>query len=682
MTRSLATIVLTMLPSIATAHPGTHIRLELLEERIAADSGNGELYLQRGRIHHSEDAWDAALADYDRAAMLGAAPDAVDMARAELLQQADRPGEALLVLERLLGRRPDHPKALLVRARARSALGHADAAADDYQRVLSMSPGASPELYLEISRALARAGRDGDSQAGFIRRRSSAGWPDPRAFMPERGGATNADPYNAGGALEVTRGPYLQRGTPTSLVVRWRTDEPSDSRVAYGTDPGNLARFAEDLALVTDHVVEVTGLVPDTTHFYSIGTSAGPLVGGDDQHFFITAPDVGTAKPTRIWVLGDSGTANDDARAVRDAYAAFAAGQPTDVWLMLGDNAYLTGTDVEYQAAVFDTYPEQLRNTVLWPTLGNHDGISADSSTQTGPYYDIFTLPRFAEAGGVASGTEAYYSFDYANVHFICLDSHESDRSPGGAMLTWLTDDLTATAADWIVAFWHHPPYTKGSHDSDSEGRLIQMRQNVLPILEGFGVDLVLAGHSHSYERSFLLDSHYGPSDTLDPPTMILDDGDGNVGGDGPYEKPTLGPAPHEGTVYAVAGSSGQIGGGSLDHPAMFFSLAELGSLVLDVDGELLTVRFLDAAGTIADELAIVKGGFDADGDGVPDAVDPCLGDNAAGDADGDEVCDDLDCDDADPEVGLPDGCGVCGGDNSSCGIFEDGFESGDTAAW
>ncbi len=79
----------------------------------------------------------------------------------------------------------------------------------------------------------------------------------------------------------------------------------------------------------------------------------------------------------------------------------------------------------------------------------------------TGPYYDMFTLPAAGEAGGIASGTEAYYSFDYANIHFICLDSYDVDRSVDGAMLTWLEYDLVATTADWIIAFWHHPPYTK-----------------------------------------------------------------------------------------------------------------------------------------------------------------------------------------------------------------------------
>ncbi len=250
---------------------------------------------------------------------------------------------------------------------------------------------------------------------------------------------------DAGATASVTRGPYLQRGSATGLVVRWRTDMPTDSRVRYGTDAASLSQTADVGATTTEHVVTLTGLTPDTTYYYSVGTTTAALAGGDATHFFVTAPPTGTAKPTRIWVLGDSGTANTNAQAVRNAYTTFTGARHTDLWLMLGDNAYNSGTDSEYQAAVFDMYPSYLRSSVLWPTLGNHDATSADSATQTGPYYDIFTLPTQAEAGGVASGTEAYYSFDYGNIHFICLDSQESDRSPSGAMLTWLQSDLLAT---------------------------------------------------------------------------------------------------------------------------------------------------------------------------------------------------------------------------------------------
>ncbi|MDQ2869689.1 MAG: FG-GAP-like repeat-containing protein [Acidobacteriota bacterium] len=418
-------------------------------------------------------------------------------------------------------------------------------------------------------------------------------------------------------AQTVTRGPYLQLQTAGSAVVSWSTDAPTDSRVRYGTVSSALTSAASDSASTTDHRVTVSGLSAATRYYYSVGTSVATLAGGDSTHSFFTAPSPGSSKPVRIWVTGDSGTADANVRAVRDAYLTFAANRATDVWLMLGDNAYVNGTDAEYQAAVFDVFPGILRNTFLWPTLGNHDGYSASSATQTGPYYDIFALPAAGQAGGVASGTEAYYSFDYANIHFVCLDSYGSPRGAADPMLTWLAADLAASASAWKVAFWHHPPYSKGSHDSDVEGELVEMRQFALPVLEAGGVDLVLTGHSHAYERSFLLDGHYGLSTTL-VPSMKKDAGSGRESGTGAYRK-RAGVHPREGTVYAVAGTSGRIAGGTLDHPAMYYSAAQLGSLVLDVDGGRLDARFLTSAGAVADDFTILRvqplrSDFDVDG--------------------------------------------------------------------
>ena len=409
-------------------------------------------------------------------------------------------------------------------------------------------------------------------------------------------------------AQTVVRGPYLQMGTSTGVVVRWRTSSATDGKVWYGSGPGSLASSTGDPAITTEHTVGLSGLLPGTRYYYAVGTSSQVLEGDDASHYFVTSPAAGSDGPTRIWVLGDSGTANDSARAVRDSYRAFTGSTHTDLWLMLGDNAYPDGTDPQYQTAVFDMYPEMLRKSVLWPTLGNHDGISANSSTQSGPYYDIFTLPRSAEAGGIASGTEAYYSFDVAEIHFICLESYETNRSPGGPMLTWLGMDLASTAKRWVIAFWHHPPYSKGSHDSDTEIELVEMRRNALPILEGYGVDLVLSGHSHSYERSYLIDGHYGDSSTFTD-SMKVDGGDGRADGAGAYSKPSSGPAPHEGAVYVVAGSSGQTSGGALNHPAMYISLNSLGSVVLDVNGPRLDAVFLGPGGTSLDHFTILKGG-------------------------------------------------------------------------
>ena len=408
-------------------------------------------------------------------------------------------------------------------------------------------------------------------------------------------------------AAIVERGPYLQQVTPSSITVRWRTDNETNAVVRYGVTAGALNLSAVGNQSGTEHEVTVSGLTPGTRFYYSVGDSTETLMGGDSSFRFLTSPISGSDGNTRIWVVGDSGTADSNARAVRDAYVAYSGDRPADIWLMLGDNAYDDGTDAEYQGAVFDMYPTILRNTPLWSTLGNHDGHSADSDSEQGPYYDIFTLPRNAEAGGIASGTEAYYSFDYGNIHFVTLDSYETDRSAGGAMLTWLENDLATTSQKWLIAFWHHPPYTKGSHDSDSEGNLIDMRERALPILESYGVDLVLTGHSHSYERSFLIDGHYGLSNTFDTSSMLIDSGSGREDDTGAYGKPVVG-NPNLGTVYAVAGSSGKTSSGSLNHPVMFVSLRTLGSMVLDVDGDRLDAAFIDNNGTRRDYFTIQKG--------------------------------------------------------------------------
>ena len=409
-----------------------------------------------------------------------------------------------------------------------------------------------------------------------------------------------------GQAPVLVRGPYLQLGTPTSIVVRWRTSAAVVGRVQFGPAPDAWSGSAQESSARTDHEVSLTGLVPDTIYYYAIGTSDTTLA-GDATFHFKSAPVAGTERPVRLWVIGDSGTGDANAKAVRDAFTAYTGSRDADLWLMLGDNAYTDGLDTEYQSAVFDMYPEMLRKTVLWPAYGNHDGSASDSATNTGPYYDIFTLPKDSEAGGVASGTEAYYSFNYANIHFIELESFETDRSPTGPMLTWLQRDLAANTQPWVIAYWHHPPYSKGSHDSDVEIELKEMRQNAVPILENFGVDLVLSGHSHSYERSFLIDGHYGDSTTFSA-AMKKDGGNGRVDGTGPYRKPTYAMAPHAGAVYMVAGVAGHTGGGTLNYPAMYTSQAVLGSVVLDVQGSRLDAAFIDSTGARRDYFSIVKG--------------------------------------------------------------------------
>ena len=130
------------------------------------------------------------------------------------------------------------------------------------------------------------------------------------------------------------------------------------------------------------------------------------------------------------------------------------------------------------------------------------------------------------------------------------------------------------------------------------------MRENFLFLLEAGSVDLVLTGHSHSYERSFQLAWHYGDSTTLTD-SMLVNAGDGRVGGDGAYVQYA---DAFTGTVYTVAGCSGKLSSGSLDHPAMFHSVQTLGSVILDVDGPRMDVTFLDSTGDVEDEFTMFDG--------------------------------------------------------------------------
>lgn len=153
----------------------------------------------------------------------------------------------------------------------------------------------------------------------------------------------------AGGGATLTRGPYLQKGTPTSLVVRWRSNVATNSTVKYGLTAANLNLTASNASSVTDHEISLTGLSANTKYYYSIGSSTQTLQ-GDANNFFVTAPTVGTQKKTYVWVTGDCGNNSTNQANVRNRYATYMGSNYTDVWLLLGDNAYSNGTDTEYQS--------------------------------------------------------------------------------------------------------------------------------------------------------------------------------------------------------------------------------------------------------------------------------------------------------------------------------------------
>ena len=428
---------------------------------------------------------------------------------------------------------------------------------------------------------------------------------------------------------QFMRGPYLALGTPRSMCVVWRTRRQIDPVVRYGRSPNRLdhSTCGQDILVKTknhanptlalhssaddvrQYEATISDLKPSTTYYYAVYDADQLLAGGDRTYRFRTHPKPGAVRPLRFWVVGDSGTGDQNQADVHMAMRSFSRNRhrPVDIYLHVGDMAYGSGTDNEFEGNFFKPYRRTLRNTVCWPAMGNHEGQTSSGVTGIGPYYDSYVLPKRGEAGGLSSGTEAYYSFDYGNAHFIALDSHDLDRSPGAAMGQWLTADLAQTDADWIFAYWHHPPYTKGSHDSDTENQLVEMREHIMPILEDGGVDIVFTGHSHIYERSMLIDGAYATPTTAEG--VVLDDGDGDPRGDGAYRK-SDGLRPHEGTVVIVTGHGGtglsRIGTVPIMRRVIF---PEHGSVIVDVKGDTATAIMLNSKGKQRDLFRIVKRG-------------------------------------------------------------------------
>lgn len=433
----------------------------------------------------------------------------------------------------------------------------------------------------------------------------------------------------------IIRGPYLQVITPNSIMIKWRTDIPTDSKVKWGTQLGNLNQTIVDNQVTTEHKVTITSLNSNTKYYYGVGNTQQWFTPEDSTYHFYTWANSNHSDPTRIWVVGDFGKANAGQVNTVKAFKNLNQNQKVDLWIWLGDNAYQNGTDQEYQEKVFDVYKEELRNLPFLGTPGNHDYNSIcpvpctqNPNQHSGTYYDVIEAPQNGELGGVPSGTELYYSFDYKNIHFISINSElgspinpsydwigstSSNNANNSPMMQWLKQDLADARVrnvDWIIVYFHQPPYTKGSHDSDNPIELYMraMRRNYLPVLEQYNVDLVLCGHSHVYERSYLLRGFYADNSSNFNDSYKMDGRSGKLVLDEPYVKDDTS---KKGTVYVVCGNSGSsTTNPALNHPAMYFSYGCTdcyGSLLIEVDGKHLHAKYITANDSVLDFFDILK---------------------------------------------------------------------------
>jgi hypothetical protein len=192
-----------------------------------------------------------------------------------------------------------------------------------------------------------------------------------------------------------------------------------------------------------------------------------------------TTGSASDATPLRFAVAGDIGTGGAAEYATADAMDALEGDVDYRALLLLGDNVYADGDPSRVEADVFAPFAGVLDgDTQVLPVLGNHD---VDSG--------------FGPAQAAALGMPGpWYSTDFGDVVIIALDSNRADDPE---QLAWLEQTLATASERWKIVIMHHPAYSGGYHGSD-----LRVRNAFTPLFERYGVQLVLAGHDHDYQRS------------------------------------------------------------------------------------------------------------------------------------------------------------------------------------
>jgi 3',5'-cyclic AMP phosphodiesterase CpdA len=201
---------------------------------------------------------------------------------------------------------------------------------------------------------------------------------------------------------------------------------------------------------------------------------------------FVALPSLAPAQDLRLpnkpgslklAVIGDSGQPGDGQKAIARQMTAWRARFPFELVLMTGDNLYGRERPGDYEDKFSIPYKPLIDAGVkFYASLGNHDD---DGQTQ----YKLFNM----------NGSK-YYSFKPKNgVRFFALDSNYVDDK----QLDWLGKELAASGSDWKIAFFHHPLYSSG----ETHGSADVQRELLEPLFLKHGVDVVITGHEHFYER-------------------------------------------------------------------------------------------------------------------------------------------------------------------------------------
>lgn len=278
---------------------------------------------------------------------------------------------------------------------------------------------------------------------------------------------------------KIVLGPSLTVPTDQAeggeLYIWWNVDqETSGHRVEYGTT-SELGTTVRIDAKTRYPNVRLSSLTPGTKYYYRVATGDTT---GDTFSFHLPK----TNDPIRIvfWADNQHGYEVFEKQTV-----PLAQKLKPDFLLVPGDTVELGFLYRDWSRDLYGPAAPLLRTTPWYPVRGNHDGIFALA-------LEMLPLPD----------SNHWYARTYANLRIVALDTN-SDYNPGSEQVRWLTQEIESDAwknAAFRIVSFHHPPFNWIQNRANDDGTR-EVRDILVPILEGAGADLVVCGHAHVYER-------------------------------------------------------------------------------------------------------------------------------------------------------------------------------------
>lgn len=279
--------------------------------------------------------------------------------------------------------------------------------------------------------------------------------------------------------------PYLQMATDRSISVIWETPEPATTEIQVAE---HALPFTKTIRLEGKrrlHKVDIDGLAASTNHFYKVRSvlESGRVLETDILTFkTAAAPD----EAIRFAFLADT---QNNAEVWGDLAQMIWAERP-HFGILAGDMVGTGSNRFEWIFEFFEPAQNLLERVPFYLALGNHEGDAEH----------FYRYTRYPEP-------HYYYDFKYGNAHFFVLDSNRT-MERGSEQYRWLEQQLMQSEARWKFVVHHHPPYTSEENDYGNSWREPSLHGDpkskpLVTLYETYGVDFVLSGHLHTYERSW-----------------------------------------------------------------------------------------------------------------------------------------------------------------------------------